>query len=154
MQETCRRRRFNSWVGKIPWRREWQLTPVFLPGKSHGQRILVGYSPWGHRGSDMTEQLNNNNNKTESSEAPNASGLSWRPGLSLRAMLSWCFSHRRRQRRWPVTYPTPAPKTPVREWHCWTSWIPYPNVNVFAKSWLLRMWNVNKMMALKGPCPL
>ena len=59
-----------------------------------------------------------------------------------------------RQRRWPVTYPTPAPKTPVREWHCWTSWIPYPNVNVFAKSWLLRMWNVNKMMALKGPCPL
>ena len=32
-------------VGKIPWRRKWQPTPVFLPGKSHGQRSLVGYSP-------------------------------------------------------------------------------------------------------------
>ena len=38
---------FNSWFGKIPWRNKWQSTPVFLPGKSHGQRILVGYSPWG-----------------------------------------------------------------------------------------------------------
>ena len=37
--------RFNSWVGKIPWRRAWQPTPVFLPGKSHGQWSLVGYSP-------------------------------------------------------------------------------------------------------------
>ena len=34
-------------VGKIPWRREWQLTPVFLPGESHGQRSLAGYSSWG-----------------------------------------------------------------------------------------------------------
>ena len=34
------------WVGKIPWRREWLPTPVFLPGESHGQRSLVGYSPW------------------------------------------------------------------------------------------------------------
>ena len=45
----CRRRGFHSWVGKIPWRRKWQPTPVFLPGKSHGQRSLVGYSPWGHK---------------------------------------------------------------------------------------------------------
>ena len=37
------------WVGKIPWRRKWQPTPVLLPGKSHGQRNLVGYSPWGRR---------------------------------------------------------------------------------------------------------
>ena len=36
-------------VRKIPWRRKWQPTPVFLPGKSHGQRSLVGYSPWGHK---------------------------------------------------------------------------------------------------------
>ena len=34
------------WVGKIPWRRKWQPTPVFLPGKSHGQRSLAGYNPW------------------------------------------------------------------------------------------------------------
>ena len=36
----------SSWVGKIPWRRKWQPTPVFLPGKSHGHRSLAGYSPW------------------------------------------------------------------------------------------------------------
>ena len=39
------------------WRRKWQPTPVFLPGKSHGLRILVGYSPWGHKESDTTEQI-------------------------------------------------------------------------------------------------
>ena len=37
-----------SWVGKIPWRRKWQPTPVLLPGKFHGPRSLAGYSPWGH----------------------------------------------------------------------------------------------------------
>ena len=41
----CRRPGFHPWVGKIPWRRAWQLTPVFFPGKSHGQRSLAGYSP-------------------------------------------------------------------------------------------------------------
>jgi len=41
--------------GLIPWRRKWHPTPVFLPGKPHGQRSLVGYSPWCHRESDMTE---------------------------------------------------------------------------------------------------
>ena len=41
---------------KSPWRRKWQPTPVFLSGESQGQRILVGYHPWGHRESDMTEQ--------------------------------------------------------------------------------------------------
>ena len=45
----CRTPRFNPWVGKIPWRRAWQPTPVFLPGESQGQRSLVGYSPWGCR---------------------------------------------------------------------------------------------------------
>ena len=54
----CRRHKthgFDPWVGKIPWRRKWQPTPVFLPGKSHGQRSLVGYSPCGHRvGHDRT----------------------------------------------------------------------------------------------------
>jgi len=40
---------FNPWVRKIPWRREWLPTPVFLPGESHGQRSLAGYSPWGHK---------------------------------------------------------------------------------------------------------
>ena len=53
-----RRHRFDPWVGKIPWRRKWQPAPVFLPRKCHGQRSLVDYSPWGHKGSDMTERLN------------------------------------------------------------------------------------------------
>ena len=47
----------ETWVSRIPWRREWQPTPVFLPGKSHGWRSLVGYSPWGHIELDRTERL-------------------------------------------------------------------------------------------------
>ena len=49
------RQGFDPWVGKIPWRKKWQPPPVFLPGKSHGQRSLVGYSPWGCKESDTTE---------------------------------------------------------------------------------------------------
>ena len=54
----CRKHKrhgFDSWVRKIPWRRAWLSTPVFLPGETHGQRILEGYSPWGHKELDMTE---------------------------------------------------------------------------------------------------
>ena len=50
-----RRRRFNPHLGKIPWRRAWQPTPVFLPGESLGQRSQVGYGPQGHKKLDMTE---------------------------------------------------------------------------------------------------
>ena len=53
----CRRPGFSPWVGKIPWRREWLPTPVFLSGEFHGQRSLVGYSPCGHKESDTTEHL-------------------------------------------------------------------------------------------------
>ena len=42
---------------KIPWRRTWQPTPVFLPGEAHGQRSLAGCSPWGRKESDTTERL-------------------------------------------------------------------------------------------------
>ena len=45
----CRRCRFNLWVGKIPWKRKWQPTPVFLSGEFHGQKSLVGYNPGGHK---------------------------------------------------------------------------------------------------------
>ena len=50
-ESACQFRRcgFHSWVRKIPWRRKWLPTPVFLPGKSHGQMSLVGYSLWGHK---------------------------------------------------------------------------------------------------------
>ena len=53
MQETW----VQSLVGEILWRRKWQSTPVLLPGKSHGQRSLVGYSPWGRKESDTTKRL-------------------------------------------------------------------------------------------------
>ena len=45
----CSRCGFDPWVGKIPWSRKWQPTPVFLPRKFHGQRRLKGCSPWGHK---------------------------------------------------------------------------------------------------------
>ena len=56
-ESTCqvRRRVFDLWIGKIPWSSKWQPTPVFLPGESHGQRRLGGYSPWGYKESDTTE---------------------------------------------------------------------------------------------------
>ena len=53
----CRRHKrpeFDPWVGKIPWKREWQPTPVFLPGESHGLGSLAAYSPWGRNELDMT----------------------------------------------------------------------------------------------------
>ena len=57
---TCQCRRgkrhgFDPWVRKIPWRRKWLPTPVFLPRKSHEQRTLAGYRPESHKESDMTE---------------------------------------------------------------------------------------------------
>ena len=59
-ESTCQYRRqkrckFNPWIRKIPWNRKWHSTSVFLPGKSHGQRSLLGYSPWGHKrvGNDL-----------------------------------------------------------------------------------------------------
>ena len=52
-ESACQYRR----QGFDPWRRKWQSTPVFLPGESHGQKGLVGYSPWGCKESDMTEWL-------------------------------------------------------------------------------------------------
>ena len=69
LESTCQCRRhktcmFNPWVGKIPWRRKWQPTPVFLAGEFHEQRSLVGYSPWGHKELDMTEQLSAHIGKT------------------------------------------------------------------------------------------
>ena len=57
IRDQCRKLGFNPWVGKIPWRSKWQPAPVFLSGKSHGQRSLVGYHPWGCKESDLTEHV-------------------------------------------------------------------------------------------------
>ena len=69
--KSSRRKRceFDHWVGKILWRRAWQPTPVFLPGDFHGQRSLVGYSPWSHKEPDTTEQL------STALKQPNSSSL-------------------------------------------------------------------------------
>ena len=58
----CRRHGFDPWIGKVPWRRKCQPILVVLPGKSHGQRSLVGYSPWGHKKSHMNECLSKKKN--------------------------------------------------------------------------------------------
>ena len=60
-----RRHQFDPWLGEIPWRREWQPTPIFLSGESHGQRSLEGYSPWGCKESDTAEH-----SLTHSSQGP------------------------------------------------------------------------------------
>ena len=54
----CRSLGFDPWVGKVPWRRKWQPTSVFLLGESHGQRNLAGCSPRGCKEADTTERLN------------------------------------------------------------------------------------------------
>ena len=64
----CQRPRFYPWVRKIPGRREWLPTPVFLPGKFPGQRSQVCYSPWGLKELDMTEQFTHTQNRILESE--------------------------------------------------------------------------------------
>ena len=64
----CRRRKrckFDPWVGKIPWKRKWQPTPVLLPGKSHGQRNLVGDSPQGPKESDVTKHTHTHDHRED-----------------------------------------------------------------------------------------
>ena len=65
----CIRHRFSLWVGKIPWRRKWQPTPVSFSGKFHGQRSPVGCTLWGHRESDTTQQLSIQTNFKEKADA-------------------------------------------------------------------------------------
>ena len=68
---------FDPWVGKLPWRRKWQPTPVFLPGEFHGQRSLAGYSPWCCKESDTTEWL--------------TLSLPWKHSLSVYSTWSFTF---------------------------------------------------------------
>ena len=78
---------FYPWVRKIPWSRKWQLTPILLPGKSHGMRSLAGYSPWGHKESDRTEhaRIESGNLSHPNSLSTCVCGL---PGT----LLSWTIS--------------------------------------------------------------
>ena len=73
----CKGHGFDPWVEKIPWRRKWQPTPIFLPGKSLGQRGLV-YHPWGHKESDTTKQLNNKSNVIMKQDTAHGfAGITW-----------------------------------------------------------------------------
>ena len=74
----CRWPGFDPWVGKIPWRRKWQPTPVFLPGKSHGLRILLGYSPWGRKSQTWLSDW--------------ASNIEEHPKIQLKSTLDFCIS--------------------------------------------------------------
>ena len=70
----CRRHKrcvFHLWVRTSPWRREWLHIPVFLPGKFHGQRSLVSYSPWGRKESNMTEHTHRHTQPKKQTGAKN-----------------------------------------------------------------------------------
>ena len=89
----CRRHRrggFDPWFRKIPWRRAWQPTPVFLPGESHGQRSLVGYSPWGCTESDMTKVTKHA--PTNKSKAKRGDTVKWVCGIGFWRFLDWTFN--------------------------------------------------------------
>ena len=79
----CRRRQrlgFNVWVRKISWNGKWQPTPVFLPGKFHGQRSLVGYSPWGAKVHGVTKSRTRRSTHTQCVY-----------GMAFRAQLKGCI---------------------------------------------------------------
>ena len=82
-----------GWIpgwGRFPWRRKWQPTPVFLPGKPHGWRSLVGYSPWSHKESDTTEWLHSLTRKRTSSTTPLLEvPLCCHPPVLLAASMAW-----------------------------------------------------------------
>ena len=67
---TVQETQFDPWAGKIPLRRTWQPTPVFLPGEFNGQRRLVGYGPWSRKESDTTGQLSLTRFQSLSQEDP------------------------------------------------------------------------------------
>ena len=96
-----KRRRFESWVRKVPWRRKWQPPPVFLPGESHGRRSLAGYSPRGRKESNTTERLSAHPHASPQNILP--ASLAYRtqrpgPGLGL-GVLKTCHSEERRRRK-------------------------------------------------------
>ena len=92
-EPTCQCRRLgrygcDPWVGEMPWCRKWQSALVFLPGKVHGQRRLVGYSPWSCKESYMTKHITPSSppkkisfSKNDASDTPCFSRASWIPGI-------------------------------------------------------------------------
>ena len=83
----CKRVMFNPWFEKIPWRRKWQSTLVFLPGKSHGQRSLAGYNSWGYKEVEITEGLSTH------THAHTHSISSWPQGQRVGVCLFFSFNY-------------------------------------------------------------
>ena len=116
----CRRRGFNPWVGKIPWRRAWQPTPVFLPGEPHGQRLPASYSPHGCKESDTTEATEHARVQGTGFHVPqgNGNGISHPTAKSLRDAAEGPSGHSYDQRPCERSYdqrsrrPQLRPKTP------------------------------------------
>ena len=93
-----KRCRFDPWVGKIPWRRKWQPTPVFLPGESHGQRSLVGNSPWGcwvvHNWSDLAHKICSSfKTPLRHFSPPRTSYLKFSPPYNMAKCWRWLDTH-------------------------------------------------------------
>ena len=104
-----RKHKFNPWIGKIPWRRKWLSTPVFLPGKSHGQRSLVDYSSWGHRGVICEHGWAHLNNITlQSLESPSEGNSAVQFQISCSVMSDSLWPHESQDARPPCLSPTPG----------------------------------------------
>ena len=126
-----RRRGFDPWIGKIPWRRKWQPIPVFLTGESHEQRSLAGNSPSGHRELDTTEQLSMHTHELEKVQTWEGSKPSW---LSFSAYeVKWSESRSLVSNSlWPHGLPSP-----------WNSGLPIHGQNT----------GVGSLSLLQGTCP-
>ena len=88
----CQRCIFDAWVQKIPWRRAWQPTQIFLPRESHEQRSLAGYSPWGHKELDPTEWLSRHAHKGSSGNLRVGRKIERSPCISLHPARASCPS--------------------------------------------------------------
>ena len=102
-ESACQGRRlwFDPWFGKIPWSREWQPTPLFLPGEFQGQRSLVDYSPWGHKGSDMTKHSPESESGSVVSDSANPRTIR---GILQARIVEW------------VAFPFSRGSSPPRDW--------------------------------------
>ena len=119
MQETQETQVWSR-VRKIPWRRKWQPTPVFLPGESHGQRSLAGYSPWGHKELDMTEWISTYTNKLQKERGwerktiGKKRELGWVRTRKIWGFIcSWGWAHRHHHPFWSHSHPF---NNPAHDW--------------------------------------
>ena len=100
----CKRHTFHPWVVKIPWRRAWQPTPVFLPGESHGQRSLAGYSPSGNKKSDTTKATKHTNIPRTRQPASSFHSLEREVLLFARLAFSWSHQCSFKNVSWVVSF--------------------------------------------------